>query len=250
MSAASDAIAEVRKVLTSPGGYGRPKYLLDHEVDPTIVSLYQTNPSGFDFIDTSGQHQLEALYISPETAYVLASGASVDHAAGRATAPRLWIDPSKLRDMTDEDRAALEDLASILVDQNPFLRERKIRSLAVWTLPPGDPNGAPEGTWEHTFDALRRGLPVSLIERGVAEAVKVRQADPSVSPTEVGTLFSGNVSPEEVSGSVFGVGQTSRSIVGPVVFGTGAGLLAASAFGGPVGWAVGGTVAVLWWLFS
>lgn len=250
MTVAGDKIAEARKRTTTPGAYGRPKYLLDREVDPTWLALYKKNPAAWDVIDTSAMHQYEALYIPSETAYALSAGGGFLSAERGVVHPSHLLDPADLRDMTDEDRAALEELASIVVDQNPFLRERKIRTLAVWALPPDSPDGAPAGTWEHAFDALARGLPVSVIERGVVEAVKVRQADPSVSPTELGALFSGVASPEEVSGSVFGVGQTSRSIVGPVVFGAGAGLLAASAFGGPVGWAVGGTVAVLWWLFS
>jgi hypothetical protein len=251
VSVAGDKIAEIRKILTTPGGWGRPKYLLDHEVDPTIIALYQANPGGFDFIDVSSQHQLEALRIPSETAYAIACGASISHAEGRATAPRPWIDPADLRDMTDADRASLEELASILVDQNPFLRERKIRSLEVWALPPGS-DGAPEGTWEQAFNALSRGLPVSVIERGITEAVKVRQVDLNVSPTEISTLFSGIAPPEEVSRSVFGVGetQTRGSLATPALLGVGAGALAAFVWGGPVGWAIGAGAFLASWLWQ
>lgn len=251
MTTAADKIAAVRATLTTPGSWGRPRFLLDHEVDPTVLALYRANPEGFNFIDGSAVTQFEALHIPSQIARALASASSLSHAEGRASKPSVYIEPSDLADMTEADREALAELASLLIDQNPYLREMEVRRFPIWSLPAEDADGPPDGTWNHALDAVSRGLPVATIERAVNEAVKVRKIDPSVSPTEIGVLFTGFAPPEEVSTKVFGVTpESSGGLVLPVVVGAGAGYAAAMVFGGPVGWAVGGTVAAIWWLLS
>lgn len=73
------------------------------------------------------------------------------------------------------------------------------------------------------------------------------------SPETLGQVVEASL---KAAGSVGGISPyltalpTGGGIAAPALFGAGAGLLAASAFGGPVGWAVGGAVALAWWLFS
>jgi len=117
-----------------------------------------------------------------------------------------------------------------------------------------------------TDEAISNGADESglAILRDVFASIREERADLMVansglpyfalgSPETLGQIVQASI---QAAGSVGAIAPyltalpVGGGIVAPAVFGTGAGLLAASAFGGPVGWAVGGTVAVLWWLFS
>jgi hypothetical protein len=150
---------------------------------------------------------------------------------------------------TDQD--SLTKLVELVVDQNPYLRDKTVRSMPIWSMPSGAPGGAPDGAWVLATEALARGIPAAQIQDAVVEAARLHDADPSISRTELATLFT-HRDPKEVSAAILGEEEaSSKGVFLPATLGLGAGLAATYMLGmsGPVGWAVGAGVALASWMF-